>query len=277
MNYRHAYHAGNFADVVKHACLVVLMQRLAAKDKPFTVVDTHAGIGIYDLDGPEAGKTLEWREGIGRLLDLEAPPAPLGPYLSAVTKTAEGRPGLRYPGSPAVVRNFMRADDRLILCELHPDDAVALRRFRAGDPRIAVHRRDGWEALKALLPPRPRRGLALIDPPYEEPGEARRVVPAVTQAMRRWPQGIVAVWYPIKGEDERALLARELGDAALPSLVVAELAIHRDLFPARLNGSGLAIAGAPWRIEEEMEAVLAALHPLLDRTGGTYSVRRLTE
>ena len=190
MNYRHAYHAGNFADCLKHALLVWLLQALARKPAAFAVLDTHAGAGRYDLSEGPAERTGEWRQGIGRLLD--DPPAALADYV-AVVRSA----GL-YPGSPAIIRALLRQDDRLICCELHPEEAASLRQAFGRDSRVAVHARDGWAALTALLPPAQKRGLVLVDPPYEQGGEHDRLAAAFRTVAARFPAGIVAGWYPIK-------------------------------------------------------------------------------
>ena len=172
MNYRHAYHAGNFADVQKHATLALVIEHLKRKDGAFCYLDTHAGIGAYDLASVQAEKTGEWKSGIGAVMDAPEPPAELKPYLDAVAAlNPEG--GLRhYPGSPALVAALARPQDRLALCELHPEDAAELRRRFAADPRIGVHHMDGYTACKALLPPAERRGLVLMDPPFDVGSDA---------------------------------------------------------------------------------------------------------
>ena len=190
MNYRHAFHAGSFADCMKHALLVWLIDALQAKPAPIFVLDTHAGAGRYDLDAGPAQRTGEWRQGIGRLLDT--PPPALARYLGFIRTL-----GL-YPGSPALIRAMLRPDDRLACCELQPDDLFQLRRLFARDPQVAMHQRDGWEALGALLPPKERRGLVLIDPPYENPDEFSDVVAGLATAQRRFRTGVLAAWYPIK-------------------------------------------------------------------------------
>ncbi len=267
MNYRHAFHAGNFADCTKHAALVWLLRALARKPAPFAVLDTHAGAGRYELAGA-AERTGEWRAGIARL--LHQPPAPLADYV-AVVKAA----GL-YPGSPVIARALLRPADALVCCELHPEDAALLRREFAGDPQVAVHARDGWAALRALLPPSAKRGLVLIDPPYEAPDEHARIAAALAAAAARFPAGVVAAWYPIK---HRAPV-RALHEAVsgVRDVVAAELWLREPTDPARLNGNGLLVRNPPYRWEEEWPPLLAAL---LDRLGDReygegWSVTRLT-
>ena len=193
MNYRHAFHAGNFADCVKHALLVALLRALRAKPKPFAVLDTHAGIGAYDLSAPEPARTGEWREGIARVMEGDA--GALADYVALVRQA--GYPAA-YPGSPALIRALMRPEDRLMLCELHPEDHATLKARYRGDAQVAVHKRDAYEALGALTPFPERRGLVLIDPPFEQDGEFERLAQGIAALRHRFRAGIVAAWYPVK-------------------------------------------------------------------------------
>ena len=274
MNYRHAYHAGNFADCMKHALLVWLMRALQRKPAPVLVLDSHAGAGRYALSSGEALRTAEWRDGIGRLLDQPAAPALAG-YLALVREA--GAPD-HYPGSPALLQAMLRPDDRLIACELHPDDHAALRRSTGQDRRVAVHRRDGYAAIAALLPPTGgiRRGLVLIDPPFEQPDEFGRIEAAVALARRRFGTGIVAAWYPIKHRaPSRAFLDR-LTDRGIADMVAAELLLRRPLDPGRLNGCGLLVASPPHGFEAAAAEILAAVADTLGIGQATSLVRRLT-
>jgi 23S rRNA (adenine2030-N6)-methyltransferase len=201
MNYRHAFHAGNFADVLKHAVLVRILLHLRAKPAAFRVIDTHAGAGRYDLGGPEATRSLEWREGIERLVAApigEPARLLLGPYLNAIA--AFNNPGSLtcYPGSPALVRAFLRAQDRLLACELEPNAAAALARYLAGDRRSKALAIDGWTALHAYVPPKERRGLVLVDPSFEDAGDFARLGEALEAAQRKWAGGTYLLWYPVK-------------------------------------------------------------------------------
>ena len=201
MNYRHAFHAGNFADVVKHAVLVRILVHLREKPAPFRVIDTHAGAGRYDLAAEEAQRSGEWREGIDRL--VRAPIAAreralLAPYLDAVAACNGGGRLTAYPGSPALARAFLRAQDRLIACELEPNAAAALARNLAGDRRSKAVAIDGWTALNAYVPPKERRGLVLVDPAFEDAGDFARLAQALIAAHRKWASGIYLAWYPIK-------------------------------------------------------------------------------
>lgn len=266
MNYRHAYHAGNFADVVKHAVLARLVEYLKQKDKAFRVIDTHAGIGRYDLASVEAGKTGEWQGGIGRLTEATLEPqaaALLQPYLEAVrAQNPEG--GLKhYPGSPLIVRHLLRNQDRLTAIELHPEDAARLKSVFEGDFQARVIELDGWLALGAQLPPKEKRGLVLIDPPFEEEGEFSRLIEGLRKAHRRWPGGIYALWYPIK--DRRAVTAfrAALKEAGIPKLLDIALEIRPGSDEPSLDGSGLLVVNPPYTLEGELKVLLPALHKVL--------------
>ena len=260
MNYRHAYHAGNFADVVKHAILTALLGQLSRKEKPWCYVETHAGRGCYRLDGQAARRSGESAHGIGRLLDGRGLPRALRDYRSRVLGLAGNERGLRlYPGSPLLARMLMRPADRAILAELQADEAAALKALFRGDRRVAVHHMDGYQALKAFLPPEPRRGLVMIDPPYESPGELARLPGVVAAAARRWPTGMFAVWYPIKDRRELPPLMRGLAGVDAGEALVAELTIAPADTAARLNGSGMVILRPPWRFEKTLGPLLEAL------------------
>lgn len=256
MNYRHAFHVGNAADCLKHSLLVWVVEALRRKDTPFFVLDTHAGAGRYDLLDGAAERTGEWRDGIARL--LHDPPEPLRRYIELVA----AEPG--YPGSPRLVRDLLRHGDRLAVCELHPEDAAELRHLFRRDQQVGVHLRDGYEAIRALLPPSERRGLVLIDPPYETPGEFDRVLAGLRDGAARFDHGIYAAWYPIKHRSPVNAFHQEVRASGLRDVVAAELWLRAPLDPARLNGSGLLIRNPPFGFEAAAEAVLAAL---LDRLG----------
>ncbi len=260
MNYRHAFHAGNFADCFKHALLVWLLQALLRKPAPVFVLDTHAGAGAYDLSSGPAERTGEWRAGIGRLLDAPPAelPAALGPYVGLVRALGP------YPGSPALIRALLRPDDRLACCELHPEDYEVLRRRFAPDRRVGVHRRDGWEALGALLPPRERRGLVLIDPPYENPDEFPALAAGLRRGHARFAGGVFAAWYPITHRAPGRGFHQAMVESAIPDILAAELWLRAPDDPARLNGCGLVVVNPPFGFETEAPPILAALR---DRLG----------
>jgi 23S rRNA (adenine2030-N6)-methyltransferase len=272
VNYRHAFHAGNHADVFKHAALAAVLEHLLAKPQPFTVLDTHAGIGAYDLASGGAQKTLEYEAGAGRVFGRELPAAQ--GYLDLLSAMNPGGELTAYPGSPEIARRMLRDDDRLILCELHPADAESLKaRYRA-DSRVSVHHRDGYEAVGALLPPTPRRGLVLIDPPFEATDETQRLAQALAVGLRRWPTGIFMAWYPIKDGAAGDILAGAAALGQFPKTLRAELAPYpRD---GRMAGGGLMICNAPWKLDEKLAALAEVLHPLLGEGRGTWRVDWLT-
>ena len=281
MNYRHAFHAANFADVVKHAALALLVERLKEKDTAFAALDLFAGAGVYDLEDAAARKTAEAEGGLFRLW----PPPRIGPegelgallspwlgVVAALNGGAAGRRPRLYPGSPELLRRLLRPQDRLVLAELQPDEAAALKRRYARDPQVAVHLRDGFEALPALVPPEERRGLVLLDPPFEQPDEPQRLVRALRRAWRRWPTGIYLLWYPLKDPADSGAWLEALRPALPRPLLQAEITLF-DALPAwRLNGCGLLLLNPPWRFEATLAALLGRLQPLLSRGGGSARV-----
>lgn len=268
MNYRHTYHAGNFADVQKHAILALIIDSLKRKDSAFAYVDTHAGTGCYDLSSVQAEKTGEWRDGIGRIIGRGDAPAEIAPLLEVVAKL-NPQGGIRhYPGSPWIAAALSRPQDRLALCELHPDDAASLKRLFFPDPRVGVHHRDGYDALKGLLPPPERRGLVLIDPPFEQRGEFQTMVKGLRQAMKRWPTGFYALWYPIKDRPPIDRFHADLSMLGLPKTLVAELLCRPDTDSGRLNGCGMVLINPPWKLDESLARLLPWLVEILAGPGG---------
>lgn len=277
MNYRHAYHAGNFADVQKHAVLALIVEHLKRKDGAFRYIDTHAGIGAYDLGSEQAEKTWEWRDGIGRVLAETAPPEELAPYLAAVEAVNPGGGVLHYPGSPAVVAALARPTDKLALCELHPEDAETLRRRFRADARVGVHHMDGYTALKAMLPPPERRGLVLIDPPFEQRDEFTTMRKGLAQALKRWSTGLYALWYPIKAREPVARFHADLAMLGLPKTLVAEIMVNGDDAPDRLNGAGLVLVNPPWKLDEALGNLLPWLARVLAPEGGFHRLDWLVQ
>lgn len=267
MNYRHAFHAGNFADVLKHAVLALVVEHLKQKPAPFRVIDTHAGAGRYDLSGAEARRTGEWRGGIGRLVEarLDADVAAmLAPYLEAVRAGNDDPVGITsYPGSPLVARRLLRRGDQLVANELHPEDHAVLQATFAGDPQVKVLALDGWTALKSLLPPRERRGVILVDPPFEEAGDLYRLADGLREAIRRFETGIYLLWYPIKDPKRLRPFQARLAGLGLPRSIVAELMIRRAVDPDRLNGCGLVIVNPPYLLRDRLDRLLPVLADLL--------------
>lgn len=270
MNYRHAFHAGNFADVLKHAVLARVLVHLAAKATPYRVLDTHAGIGLYDLGADEAARTGEWLGGIARLLatPLPAPVADLlAPWLDAVAlvngltsaRHLDADRLARYPGSPLVIRAGLRHDDRATVTELHPADAETLAALFAGDARVKVTELDGWLALKSFLPFKERRGLVVIDPPFEKPGEFDRVVKGLVAATRRFAGGIYMVWHPIKSAADLRRYHEALVATGLRRLLSVEFAVAPPATEGPLVACGLTFHNPPWKLAEEIEALLPTL------------------
>lgn len=281
MNYRHAFHAGNFADVVKHAAVTRIVTYLKRKEKAFRVVDIHAGAGMYDLSGEAAQKTGEWRAGIGRLLEAELPAETanlLNPLLESVRAANQDGALTRYPGSPRLVRDLLRKQDRLTAIELHPQDAAALKRAFAGDYQTRVIALDGWLALGAHLPPKEKRGLVLIDPPFERDGEFSRIVDGLKKAHRRWPGGIYAIWYPIKDRKAVDDFRHALAHGGVPDILDIAFTVRAPSPEPRLDGTGLIVVNPPHVLEGELHAVLPALARILGEDGaGAFTIERLAE
>ena len=281
MNYRHHFHAGNFADVFKHALLLRLVRALQAKEKGLLLLDTHAGRGRYDLEGAAQGDTLarqpEWPEGIGRLWDRAGLPAGLGEYVQAV-RDFDGRQGSSggsprfYPGSPWLLQALARPQDRLGLCELQPDECAALRAEFQFSPGVSVQLLDGYTAVRAMLPPPEKRALVLIDPPFEARDEFARIGTALGDALRRLPAGTFAVWYPLTERAGVAEFFDRLRGLPLPPTLVAELVVN-PLAP-KLRGCGLVILNPPWQFEREAKPLLDYLAGALGQAAGAAAELR---
>ena len=270
MNYRHAFHAGNHADVFKHVTLTRLIALIARKDTPFAYVDSHAGVGLYDLRGDQASRTGEWLEGIDRLWQAEEMPALLDDYLGVLRAMNPSGELRHYPGSPELARVLSREQDRLHLNEKHPEDGELLKDNMRGDRRVAVHRGEGWHVPRALLPTREKRVLLLIDPPFEQPDELERCVQALDEAHGRMRQAVVAIWYPIKDRRQLKRFYQRLEKSAAPKLLRAELYVHSPDDAERLTGSGLVISNAPWGLEDELRELLPWLAQTLAQSQGGW-------
>jgi 23S rRNA (adenine2030-N6)-methyltransferase len=256
VNYRHAYHAGNFADVMKHALLARVIHGLKAKDAAFRVMDTHAGLGLYDLTATEAGATGEAKRGIGRYLAAAKPPKLaeiLAPYDHAL-KAVNAADGTRYPGSPMIAATLTRAQDRISLAEMHPDDSRTLAKRFDHDRRVIVQAMNGWTALKAWTPPPERRGLVLIDPPFEKTDEFATMTEALEGAYRKWATGMFLLWYPLKKMGDVGRFTRAITALALPKTLRLELSVAPE--GETFAGSGLIIVNPPWTLKAEAEILL---------------------
>ncbi len=275
MNYRHAFHAGNHADVLKHLVLLALLDALKRKQSPFFVLDTHAGRGRYQLTAEESAKTGEARDGIGKLAVQTGLPQGIRRYLDAVAAfNPDGRFEV-YPGSPLLVAQALREHDYLAACELQPEEAAALKALFAHAGNVAVHARDGYGTIKALLPPkhgatRLARGLVLIDPPYEaQDAEYPRVIAALREGLERWPNATYAVWYPVKQRRSLHSFLREILKLPAKSVLDIELLVRADDSPLRLNGSGMLLLNPPWQFDADIAPVLPVLRKLLGEQGAS--------
>ncbi len=283
MNYRHSYHAGNFADVFKHAQITLLLQSLRIKESPFCYIDSHAGAGRYDLHGTSAQKTGEYLQGVMRFWTndgvIDAPA--LADYLAAVHALNHNGELRYYPGSPHIARHFLRPQDRMVLMELHPEDAALLKREFRGDKHVHVHCTDGYSGLKAFLPPTERRGLVLIDPPFEDGNEFERLTESLCMARQRWNTGIFAVWYPLKDNFRVQHFHRQLVASGMRKLLLVEIHMqthppHREVLVSReseargsgcrerppvntLYGCGMIIVNPPWQTDEKLRVLLPQL------------------
>jgi len=270
VNYRHAFHAGGFADVVKHLILTRLIEYLKLKPAAFRVIDTHAGIGRYDLTGDEAARSPEWRDGIARLLERPLPEAAAAlakPYLDVVRGENPGGGLTIYPGSPLLARKLLRAQDRLFAIELQPEDAAALGQVFAGDIQTRVIALDGWLALGAQLPPKEKRGLVLVDPPFEVEGEFERLVEGLVKAHKRFPAGVYALWYPLKDRRERDAFLGALVATGIAKMLRIEVTVRRPATPPLLFGTGMIVVNPPFTLEAELKQLLPALASVLADAG----------
>jgi 23S rRNA (adenine2030-N6)-methyltransferase len=279
MNYRHAYHAGNFADVVKHVVLTMVIEYTKLKPAALRVIDTHAGIGDYDLLSEQAQKTGEWRLGIGRVMEASYSRAAeklLAPYLDVVRRLNPGGELTRYPGSPLIARELMRSEDRLVVNELHAEDQAALKRLFARDAQVSVTALDAWTAVKSLLPPPERRGVVLIDPAFEQAGELDRLVGALKEGMRRFASGTYLLWYPIKELRPVAAFKRQITELGLAKATAIEVMIRDGQDQALLNGAGLVVVNAPFTLADNLQLLLPELVEALQQgSGGGFRIEQL--
>lgn len=261
MNYRHAYHAGNHADVLKHIVLVRVLEHMKKKDKPFRVIDAHAGIGLYDLGGIEAGKTGEWEGGIGKLATPLTPEieALIRPYREVIAALNGGQELRLYPGSPELAVCLMRIQDRLVANELHPKDAITLERHFIRDVRVDVTSMDADICIKSKLPPPERRGVILIDPPYELKSEAERAVKMLAQGLRRFAQGVFLVWYPLKADATAETIVNGVAALGAAATLRIELRMREAFEGGGLAGSGVLLLNTPWTLDEELRVIVPAL------------------
>jgi 23S rRNA (adenine2030-N6)-methyltransferase len=272
MNYRHSFHAGNHGDVLKHLALVHCLAALKRKDAPFAALDAHAGRGWYDLGSEEAQRSPEWRAGVARLMDWPTAPASVRAYLDALARAGAEAKLSRYPGSPMLIAEALRPCDRLAACELHGEEFAALKAVAFGPKRVELHRRDGWEALGALLPFRERRGLILIDPPYEAPDELARAGAGLKAALRRFGHGLFLWWRPFKDASGLDRADAELGQAGLR----ADLWLDAPRRDGKLVGSSLVAINPPFGLDEALREALPALAQRMGAGAAGWALRPLS-
>jgi len=274
VNYRHAFHAGNFCDVMKHIILARLIEYLKLKPGAFRVIDTHAGLGRYSLTGDEANRSPEWKDGIAKLLKAELaakPKALIQPYLDVVDSENQNGTLARYPGSPLIARKLFRPQDRLSALELHPKDARELGKHFEGDVQARITALDGWLALNAYVPPKEKRGLVLVDPPFEEKGEWARLMDGLAKAHKKWSTGLYALWYPLKEPREVNAFVSDLKSTGITRMMRAELLIERAV-AGKLYGSGMILVNPPFVLEDELKSILPALVKALGHEGGSHRI-----
>lgn len=276
LSYRHAYHAGNHADVLKHLTLTLALDRLTHKASPLVYIDTHSGAGRYDLGDAQAQKTGEADAGIEALMAAPCDLPELNRYVQLVRRMRADQPRL-YPGSPGVAAQLLRDQDRLLLMELHNTEVEALKANLGRDRRVAVHHRDGFEGLPALVPPTPPRGLVLMDPAYELSEDYARVLTSLERALQRWRTGVYLLWYPMlaRQRDRSEWLKRQLRGLPAANLLVAELTVQAQGEDYGMHGSGMAIVNCPWQLDEQLAAVLPVLAGTLAGSGGGWHMEWL--
>jgi 23S rRNA (adenine2030-N6)-methyltransferase len=276
MNYRHIYHAGNFADIAKHVGLLYCLDALKRKDSAFFAMDTHAGRGFYDMQAPEVHQSGEAERGIQRLIEKGLGIAVLAEYFGAI-RGRRGKRLARYPGSPVLIAGSLRPQDRALFVELMPAEARAAEREIESVGRVRTEIGDGYAALKAFLPPDERRGLVLIDPPYESLDELKTMLQAFAEAYRRWPNGTYLMWYPIRSATQRNLVHARFEGLAIPKMLFADLAIHPDDAGVGLAGSGLMIVNPPYGADDYLQRAYTGIHGAIAAPGAGYvEVARLT-
>ncbi len=262
MNYRHGFHAGNFADVLKHAILARILLHLRQKDAPFRVIDTHAGGGLHDLSSDEAQRTVEWRDGIGRIEQAAFPAAIealLAPWRQVITEARASHGPSTYPGSPWLIRQMLRGNDRLVAAELHPPTFRKLEKALGRDERCKLLELDGWTALRANIPPKERRGLVLVDPPFELTDEFETLAREIVAAHRKWPTGTYCLWYPLKDRAGANGFLAALDDAGIGRLLRLELSVDRPAAAGGLSDTGVVVINPPWTLKAEADLLLPAL------------------
>ncbi|CSA56552.1 DNA processing protein [Vibrio cholerae] len=272
LSYRHSFHAGNHADVLKHIVQSLILNSLQQKEKPFVYHDTHSGVGRYDLTHEWSEKTGEYKQGIARVWQQDNIPAELDSYLDAIRQLNQGETLRYYPGSPRVARAHLREQDRMVLTELHPSDYPLLEQEFHRDRQVSIYKEDGFARLKASLPPQERRGLVLIDPPYELAKEYRDVVRAIAQSYKRWATGIYAIWYPVVNRCDIDDMLEGLQGLEIRKILQIELGVAPDTNERGMTASGLIVINPPWTLESQMQTILPFLKQAIAPATGHYKV-----
>ncbi|RBM41707.1 23S rRNA (adenine(2030)-N(6))-methyltransferase RlmJ [Vibrio tarriae] len=272
LSYRHSFHAGNHADVLKHIVQSLILNSLQQKEKPFVYHDTHSGVGRYDLTHEWSEKTGEYKQGIARVWQQDNIPAELNSYLDAIRQLNQGETLRYYPGSPRVARAHLREQDRMVLTELHPSDYPLLEQEFHRDRQVSIYKEDGFARLKASLPPQERRGLVLIDPPYELAKEYRDVVRAIAQSYKRWATGIYAIWYPVVNRCDIDDMVEGLQGLGIRKILQIELGVSPDTNERGMTASGMIVVNPPWTLESQMQTILPFLKQAIAPATGHYKV-----
>ncbi|ENM3767571.1 23S rRNA (adenine(2030)-N(6))-methyltransferase RlmJ [Vibrio cholerae] len=272
LSYRHSFHAGNHADVLKHIVQSLILNSLQQKEKPFVYHDTHSGVGRYDLTHEWSEKTGEYKQGIARVWQQDNIPAELDSYLDAIRQLNQGETPRYYPGSPRVARAHLREQDRMVLTELHPSDYPLLEQEFHRDRQVSIYKEDGFARLKASLPPQERRGLVLIDPPYELAKEYRDVVRAIAQSYKRWATGIYAIWYPVVNRCDIDDMLEGLQGLEIRKILQIELGVAPDTNERGMTASGMIVINPPWTLESQMQTILPFLKQAIAPATGHYKV-----
>ncbi|TQP38869.1 23S rRNA (adenine(2030)-N(6))-methyltransferase RlmJ [Vibrio cholerae] len=272
LSYRHSFHAGNHADVLKHIVQSLILNSLQQKEKPFVYHDTHSGVGRYDLTHEWSEKTGEYKQGIARVWQQDNIPAELDSYLDAIRQLNQGETLRYYPGSPRVARAHLREQDRMVLTELHPSDYPLLEQEFHRDRQVSIYKEDGFARLKASLPPQERRGLVLIDPPYELAKEYRDVVRAIAQSYKRWATGIYAIWYPVVNRCDIDDMLEGLQGLEIRKILQIELGVAPDTNERGMTASGMIVINPPWTLESQMQTILPFLKQAIAPATGHYKV-----
>ncbi|MGF1698299.1 23S rRNA (adenine(2030)-N(6))-methyltransferase RlmJ [Vibrio kyushuensis] len=272
LSYRHSFHAGNHADVVKHIVQSLILNSLQQKDKPFVYHDTHSGVGRYDLTHEWSEKTNEFKQGIARVWAQDNIPEDIQSYLEAVKQLNNGEDLRYYPGSPCVARAHIRPQDRMVLTELHPSDYPLLEQEFHRDRQVSIYKEDGFQRLKGSLPPKERRGLVLIDPPYELAKEYRDVVTAIAQSHKRWATGIYAIWYPVVNRCDIEDMIEGLEGLGISKILQIELGVSPDTNERGMTASGMIVINPPWKLESQMKEILPFLKEAIAPATGHFKV-----